>query len=584
MTTFKETGLSPEVLKAIEELGYVTPTPIQIQTIPTLLRSEQDLVALAQTGTGKTAAFGLPIVDQVQLGEPQVQALILCPTRELCLQITEDLKRFSKYRRGLNVLAVYGGTEIRTQIRALKDGAQIVVGTPGRVNDLINRKVLKIDRVARLVLDEADEMLNMGFKEELDAIISQTPAERQTLLFSATMSPEISSMANRYMHERGEISVGSKNAGAKNVTHVYYMVHARDRYDALKRVADLFPGIYGIVFCRTRQETKDVAEHLIADGYNAEALHGDLSQAQRDHVMGRFRARHLQILVATDVAARGIDVNELSHVINYNLPDDPEIYIHRSGRTGRAGRSGVSIAIVHAKEKGRIRDIERLAKVTFERKMVPNGSEICQKQLLHFIDKVENIEVNQEQIAPLMDEIYKKLESIDRDELIKRFVSAEFNSFLEYYQKSPDLNIYDDQKSQRRSGSAGEGSSSHYTRLFINLGKVNNFNPPSLFGIIEQSTGKRGIDLGKIEILRNFSFFEIDKEWEKPIMSALNNYRFNGERVVVEVAEAKAEGGGRKEFRGNRGGERSDKRERGDRGGSGERQFDRKPKSNFRRR
>lgn len=574
MTTFKETGLSPEVLKAIEELGFVTPTPIQVQTIPTLLKSEQDLVALAQTGTGKTAAFGLPIIDQVQIGEPQVQALILCPTRELCLQITEDLKRFSKFRRGLDTLAVYGGTEVRTQIRALKDGAQVVVGTPGRVNDLINRRVLKVDHIKWLVLDEADEMLNMGFKEELDAIIGATPTDRQTMLFSATMSQEISSMANRYMRDREEISVGSKNAGAKNVTHVYYMVHARDRYDTLKRVCDLYPGIYGITFCRTRQETKDVAERLIADGYNAEALHGDLSQAQRDHVMARFRSKHLQILVATDVAARGIDVNELTHVINYNLPDDPEIYVHRSGRTGRAGRSGSSIAIIHVKEKGRIRDIERLAKVSFERKMVPNGADICQKQLLHFIDKVENTEVNQEQIAPLMEEIYTKLASIDRDELIKRFVSAEFNSFLEYYQNSPDLNIYDDSKSQRKGSMEGGSSRSGngYSRLFINLGKVNNFNPPSLFGLIEQYTGKRGIDLGKIEVLRNFSFFEVDKEWEKPLIKALSNNKFNGERIVVEPADAKPveskeanRGGGKREFK-------SDFRS------------DRKPKSTFRRR
>jgi ATP-dependent RNA helicase DeaD len=535
MTTFKETGLSPEVLKAIDELGYVTPTPIQIQTIPSLLKSEKDLVALAQTGTGKTAAFGLPIIDQVQIGDPHVQAIILCPTRELCLQISEDLKRFSKYRRGLAIQAVYGGTDIRSQIKGIKDGCQVIAGTPGRVNDLINRKILKLDNIKWLVLDEADEMLNMGFKEELDAIIGSSSTDRQTLLFSATMSPEISSMANRYMHNRDEISVGSKNSGTKNVTHSYYMVQARDRYDALKRVADIYPGIYGIVFCRTRQECKDIADRLIGEGYNAEALHGDLSQVQRDSVMARFKSRHLQILVATDVAARGIDVNELTHVINYNLPDDPEVYIHRSGRTGRAGRSGESIVIIHSKEKGKLSVIERMAKISFERKMVPNGEEICQKQLLHFIDKVEQTDVNQEQMGPLMDEVYTRLANIDREELIKRFVTAEFNTLLEYYKNSPDLNL---KKEEGRGERSRGGSSEGYTRLFINLGKANNFNPPSLFGLIEGQTGKRGIDFGKIEVLRNFSFFEVDKEWATPIINALNNQRFNGEKIIVEPAAA----------------------------------------------
>ncbi|PZX11292.1 ATP-dependent RNA helicase DeaD [Breznakibacter xylanolyticus] len=535
MTTFKETGLSPEVLKAIDELGFITPTPIQVQTIPTLLKSEKDLVALAQTGTGKTAAFGLPIIDQVQIGEATVQALILCPTRELCLQISEDLKRFSKYRRGLDVQAVYGGTEIRNQIKAIKGGCQVIAGTPGRVNDLINRNILKLDNIKWLVLDEADEMLNMGFKEELDAIIGSTPQGRQTLLFSATMSPEISGMANRYMHNRDEISVGSKNSGSKNITHSYFMVHARDRYDALKRLADIYPGIYGIVFCRTRQETKDIAEKLISDGYNAEALHGDLSQVQRDNVMARFKSRHLQILVATDVAARGIDVNELTHVINYNLPDDPEVYIHRSGRTGRAGRKGESIAIIHTKEKGKLQSIERLGKISFEHRQVPNGPEICQKQLLHFIEKVEQTEVNQDQISPLMDEVYAKLANIDRDELIKRFVTAEFNTLLDYYNDSPDLNVRKEDGRNERKGGKG------YTRMFINLGKASNFNPPSLFNLIESYTGKRGIDLGRIEVLRNFSFFEIAPEWVTPIVNALNNQTYNGERLLVEPAASKGE-------------------------------------------
>jgi ATP-dependent RNA helicase DeaD len=393
--------------------------------------------------------------------------------------------------------------------------------------------VLKLDGVKWLVLDEADEMLNMGFKEELDAIISKTPEERQTLLFSATMSKEISSMANRYMKERDEISIGHKNAGAANVNHVYYQVHAKDRYETLKRIADIYPGVYGIVFCRTRQETKEVADKFIADGYNAEALHGDLSQVQRDMVMSKFRQRHLQLLIATDVAARGIDVNDLTHVINYNLPDDPEIYIHRSGRTGRAGKSGTSIIIINAKERGRLKDIERIGKISFERAMVPNGPEICQKQLLHTIDRIEQIEVNEDQIGPFLPEIYKKLEWMDREELIKRFVSVEFNTFLKYYENAPDLNIYEDQRGQRQR-STGSGS---FQRMFINIGKAKNLTPPMLFSILEQYTGKRGIDIGRIEILRNFSFFELDPEWVDPMIKAFKNARYNGENIFVEPAE-----------------------------------------------
>ena len=534
MKTFKETGLSPEILKAVDELGFDTPTPIQAQTIPCLLKSEQDLVALAQTGTGKTAAFGLPIVDQIQIGENTVQSLILCPTRELCLQITDDMKKFSLYRDGLNILPVYGGTDIGSQIRSLKSqNIHVVVGTPGRVNDLIRRNILKLKSIKWLVLDEADEMLNMGFKEELDAIIETTPEERQTLLFSATMPKEISSMANRYMKERDEISIGKKNSGASNVKHGYYLVHAKDRYDALKRVADIYPGIYGIVFCRTRQETKDIADKLIADGYNAEALHGDLSQSQRDQVMSKFRTKVLQILVATDVAARGIDVNDLTHVINYNLPDDPEIYIHRSGRTGRAGKKGESIAIIHSREKGRLKDIERLSGISFERQMVPNGEEICKKQLLHFIDKVENIEVDQNNTDPVMDLVFEKLASISKEELIKKFVSAELNILLDYYKNSPDLNIYKEEKNARRK------SSPNFSRMFINIGRSKNLSPQNLFALIREHTGKKGIEIGRIEILRNFSFFELDKEWETPVIKAFNNVRYKGEKLVVEKAGPK---------------------------------------------
>ncbi|MBN2165836.1 MAG: DEAD/DEAH box helicase [Marinilabiliaceae bacterium] len=560
MKTFKETGLSPEVLKAIEELGFETPTPIQAQTIPSLLKSEQDLVALAQTGTGKTAAFGLPIIDQIQIGVKNIQSLILCPTRELCLQITEDLKKFSKYRQQLQVLPVYGGTEIRNQIKALKGDVHVVVGTPGRVNDLIRRKSLDLSNIKWLVLDEADEMLNMGFKDDLDTIIETTPEERQTLLFSATMQNEISAMANRYMKNRDEISVGKKNSGASNVKHIYYLVQARDRYDVLKRIADIYPGIYGIVFCRTRQETKDVADKLIADGYNAEALHGDLSQSQRDHVMARFRTRHLQILVATDVAARGIDINELSHVINYNLPDDPEIYVHRSGRTGRAGRSGTSIAIIHSREKGRLKDIERLSKISFERQLVPNGDDICKRQLLHFVERVENIEIDDNQINPIMDEVFNKLASIDRDDLIKRFVAAEFTILLDYYKNSPDLNIYKEESKTSRRDSSGD-----FSRMFINIGKSKDLSPPVLFSLISQYTGKKGIDIGKIEIMRNFSFFEIDKNWEQTLVDAFRKAFYKGEKISIEKAENKpADNERRGSYRGRDRGERRDNRDNKD--------------------
>ncbi|RLD83641.1 MAG: ATP-dependent helicase, partial [Bacteroidetes bacterium] len=441
MITFKETELNPEILKALDELGFVNPTPIQEKTIPHLLSSERDLVGFAQTGTGKTAAFGLPIIHQIDTKSKNVQAIILSPTRELCVQIAQDITNYAKYTKGLNVVAVYGGTSIDTQIRSLKKGAQIVVGTPGRTLDLIKRKKLKLSTVEYLVLDEADEMLTMGFKDDLDAILEGTPAEKQTLLFSATMPKEIANIAKKYMKDSVEISAGKKNIGAENVNHIYYMVNARDRYLALKRIADINPKIYGIVFCRTRRETKEVAEKLMGDGYNADALHGDLSQAQRDYVMSRFRTKKLQLLVATDVAARGLDVTDLTHIINYNLPDDLEVYIHRSGRTGRAGKKGISISIIHSRETGKIRMIQKKVGKTFEHIPVPSGKEICGKQLYNLIDKVEKIEVDESQIEQFLPEIYKKLDWLSREELIKHFVSAEFNRFLAYYKNAPDLNV-----------------------------------------------------------------------------------------------------------------------------------------------
>jgi ATP-dependent RNA helicase DeaD len=536
MQNFKETGLAPEVLQAIEELGFIQPTPIQSKTIPELLENGNDLVALAQTGTGKTGAFGLPVIQLIDTASTDVQVLVMCPTRELCLQITKDFQAYSKYVKDLYITPVYGGSDIRTQIKALKKGSQVVVGTPGRLNDLINRGILKLEKLRWLVLDEADEMLNMGFKDDLETIIQQTPDSRQTLLFSATMPAPIANIAKKYMKSPKEISVGKKNAGAENVNHEFYMVHASDRYKALKRIVDVNPKVYGIIFCRTRQETKDIADQLMGDGYNADALHGDLTQAQRDIVMHRFRVKHLQLLVATDVAARGIDVNDLTHVINYNLPDDPEVYIHRSGRTGRAGKSGTSVSIIHMRELRKIKEIEKLSKKLVDQKMVPTAEEITQKQLFHFIDRTENVEMDEEAISQFLPAIYSKLAWLDREELIKRFVALEFKRFAEYYKDAPDINVYkDDPKSFRKT---------KFSRLFINLGKEDKLNSAELIGLINKKVKARNIEVGKIEILKTFSFFEVDGNYEDDVIKGLKKLPFNSKRISVEPASPKGGGGG----------------------------------------
>ncbi|MCH8903366.1 MAG: DEAD/DEAH box helicase, partial [Bacteroidetes bacterium] len=440
MNTFLDSGLDSRILDAIKELGFETPTPIQAKSIPHLMLSDRDLIASAQTGTGKTAAFGLPAIHLTDIGNKRTQTLILCPTRELCVQITRDIINFSKNIKGLGIVAVYGGATIQPQIRALTKGAQIVVATPGRAKDLIKRKKLVLGSVVRVVLDEADEMLSMGFREDIDSILAQTPKKKQILLFCATMSKDIISITKKFMRDPLEISAARVNLGAENVRHVYYMVHARDRYELLKRIADINPNIYGIVFCRTRRETKEIANKLIQDGYNADALHGDLSQGQRDEVMGRFRKRALQILVATDVAARGIDVEDLTHIINYNLPDEIEIYTHRSGRTGRAGKSGISIAIIHTREIRRIKEIEKRSGITFSKETAPSGKDICTTQLYSLIDKIEKVKVDDKQIEPFLPTIYEKLEWLSREELIKHFVSAEFNRFLDYSTNDRDIN------------------------------------------------------------------------------------------------------------------------------------------------
>lgn len=565
MILFNEMGLNPSILKAIEEIGFITPTPVQEKIIPVLLDHPSDLIANAQTGTGKTAAFGLPLIQQTDISKPVIQALILCPTRELCMQITSDLKKYAKYQPGIQSVPVYGGASTNVQIKNLEKGAHFVVATPGRAVDLLKQKKLKINHIKWLVLDEADEMLSMGFREDLETIISATPHNRLTLLFSATTSPEIVSIANQYMHQPVEISVGKKNSGADNVSHEYFLVHAKDRYEALKRIADVNPRIYGIIFCRTRAETKEVADNLISDGYDADALHGDLSQDQRDIVMNRFRNRHLQLLVATDVAARGLDVNDLTHIINYDLPDDPEIYIHRSGRTGRAGRKGIAVSILHLKEKGKLKLIERLAGIKIENKPVPSGKDICEKQLFNLVDKVEKVEVNTDQIESYMKIIYRKLEWLDRDDLIRHFISVEFNRFLASYQNAPDLNIENtsgsnkeirhrgmrNEKENRRKDGNDYGASSErrkwmdrkkgvsFSRFFLNLGKNDQMDKRSIIDIINRQMPGKSVEIGEIEVLRNFSFFEVDDRFENDVQRAFGKAHFNGKRIGLESAKPK---------------------------------------------
>ncbi|RLD86553.1 MAG: ATP-dependent helicase [Bacteroidetes bacterium] len=573
MSIFKELGLSEAIVSSLTELGYENPTPIQEISIPQILKSKDDLKAFAQTGTGKTAAFSLPIMEQLDLKSKDVQAIILSPTRELAIQIARNIEEFAKNISNLNVVAVYGGANIEDQIRGIKRGAQIIVGTPGRTVDLIKRKRLNLKNIQWLVLDEADEMLNMGFKDELDQILEATPNSKQTLLFSATFPKEVEAIARNYMNNTVEISAGKKNIGAENVSHEYYLVSDRNRYPALKRIADINPDIYSIVFCRTRRETKDIADKLISDGYNADALHGDLSQAQRDMVMQKFRNKTLQILVATDVAARGLDVTDLTHVINYKLPDQPENYTHRSGRTGRAGKNGISIALITNKEKGKLRPIERKINKQFEQKQVPNGKEICEKQLYSLIDKVHDININEKEIKDYLPSIYQKLDGLDREELIKRFVSLEFNQFLSYYENSHDLNG-DDSKNRSRS------TDDSFTRFYINLGKMDHINPAKLMGIINENLRKRDIEIGQIEILKSFSFFEIDKNFRDEVLEKFNGVEFGGRKIIVEVTnKPKTKGrsrskrrsfGGGDRFKGNKERNKNDNRDRRSSGSGGD--------------
>jgi ATP-dependent RNA helicase DeaD len=529
--TFEETGLREEIIRATNELGFTKPTPIQEKMIPLVLESTKDLIALAQTGTGKTAAFGLPLIHLTDMNLQTVQTIVLCPTRELCMQITGDMEKYARYVRNFKTVAVYGGADIRNQMKALKTGCQVVVGTPGRVMDLIKRKVLQLSYIKWLVLDEADEMLNMGFKEDIDTILAETPKEKRTLLFSATMPKEIALIARKYMESPEEVSVGNKNQGAENVRHEFYMVHAKDRYSALKRIADIYPNIYGIIFCRTRQITREVAEKLMTDGYNADALHGDLSQAQRDYVMNRFRLKQLQLLVATDVAARGLDVNDLTHIINYDLPDDNEIYIHRTGRTARAGKSGIAISIIHTREGRKIKDIEKITGKRFEQKRVPTGEEICEKQLFNLIDRVEKVDVDDNRIEHFLPVIYKKLEWLSREDLIKHFVSVEFNRFLTYYKNTPDLNV-----AQAEDRDRGRSRNKQMVTFRISAGYQHGLNATNLIGLINDQTRNRSIQIGKISMGQKSSFFEVDKESQQEISKSFQNAKFEGVKVKVEIA------------------------------------------------
>ncbi len=545
MSTFLELGVESRILDAIAELGFEKPMPVQEKVIPVLLLEETDLVALAQTGTGKTAAFGIPIIQKLNYTNNNTEVLILCPTRELCLQITKDLTNYSKYIPQASITAVYGGASIENQKRDLRKGSKIIVATPGRMMDLMKRGYADISNVRWAILDEADEMLDMGFKDDLDGILSETPATKKTLLFSATMPKEVGTIARSYMENPVEITIGVRNSGSANVKHYYYLAHAKDRYLVLKRIADYYPDIYSIIFCRTRNETQEVADALIKDGYNADALHGDLSQVQREHVMKRFRCRNLQMLVATDVAARGLDVNDLTHVINYNLPDDIELYNHRSGRTGRADKSGISVSILNLREKGKLKQIERVLGKTFIQAKVPTGKEVCEKQLFHMIDKIENINVNYHEIDGFLPEIFKKLEWIDKEDLIRRFVSAEFNRFLDYYRFAPDLNV--DEKSEakkegtnrrerERERNSGK-SDRNYSRLFFSLGHRDKIVPQRLIGLINDQTQNRDINIGRIDIMDAFSYIDIGNQYVDEVIEAFDGISYKGRPLTVELAK-----------------------------------------------
>ena len=570
MKTFEELGVNENIRRAIEELGFEHPMPVQEEVIPYLLGNKNDVIALAQTGTGKTAAFGLPLLQKVNAQDRATQAIVLSPTRELCVQIADDLKDFSKYIDGMHIVPVYGGADIRPQIRAIKHGAQVIVATPGRLVDLINRGVMELEKVNNIVLDEADEMLNMGFSDSINAIFEQLPEDRNTLLFSATMSREVEKVAKSYLHDYKEIVVGSRNEGAEHVNHIYYLVHSKDKYLALKRIVDFHPRIFAIIFCRTKAETQEVADKLIKDGYNAEALHGDLSQQQRDLTMQKFRQHTVQLLVATDVAARGLDVDDLTHVINYGLPDDIESYTHRSGRTGRAGKKGTSISIIHIKEKWKVRQIEKQIGKDFIDGELPKAEEICKKQLFKVMDDIMKTDVDEDQIAPYMADIMRQFEYVDKEDIIKKMVTVTFGRFLDYYQHAPEIEKPVAGKGSRSErgerntrGKVSNGRRQHaaeagFRRLFINLGKSDGFYPGEIMQYLNKHIHGRQ-EVGHIDLLQKFSYIEVPEDDAQKVMKALNGTTYKGREVRCNDADE--DGHGRA---GKRGG-RSEKSSRGGR-------------------
>ena len=558
MKTFEELGIAPKIWSAIQEMGFEQPMPVQEEVIPEMLANTRDIIALAQTGTGKTAAFGLPIIQKTDTSLKAPQTLVLSPTRELCLQIAGDLLDYSKNIDDIKILPVYGGSSINSQIKALRRGVHVIVATPGRLIDLINRKTVSLESVHTIVLDEADEMLQMGFTDSIDEILSHLPETRSMLLFSATMPKEIDKITRKYMNKPKEITIGRKNEGALNVSHSYFMVNARDKYLALKRIVDYYPNIYGIVFCRTRKETQEIADQLMNDGYSADTIHGDLSQAQRDIVMAKFRNRNIQILVATDVAARGIDVDDITHVINYGLPDEFEVYAHRSGRTGRVGKTGASISIIHLRERGKVRQIEKMINKKFEHKQLPQGDEICEKQLFNFVDQLEKVKVNEEEISRLLPSIFKKLDWLEKEDIVKRIVSLEFNRLIEYYQQAEEIEEPTERGSRNdrgdrndrggrdrkreggREGREGrEGGPRRaergYTRFFINLGTMDGANPGNLMGFINDYVPGK-VRIGRIDLMKNFSFFEVPEESANKVLSSMKDIMVEDRKLVVELA------------------------------------------------
>jgi ATP-dependent RNA helicase DeaD len=544
MSTFEELGVATPIVRAIREMGYEAPMPVQEEVIPLLLGDDSDVIALAQTGTGKTAAFGIPVLQKTIVADSYPQSLILCPTRELCLQIAGDLKDYSKYIDNLSILPVYGGSSIESQIRSLKRGVHIVVATPGRLLDLMNRKTVDLGCVRNVILDEADEMLNMGFSDSINEILAKVPTSRNMLLFSATMPQGIAAITRKYMRDPKEIVIGNRNEGNKNIRHIYYMVRAQDKYLALKRIADFYPNIYGIIFCRTRKETQEVADSLIKDGYNADSLHGELSQAQRDYVMQKFRIRNLQLLVATDVAARGLDVDDLTHIINYGLPDEVELYTHRSGRTARAGKTGISISICHTKEKGKIRNIERAINKSFEKGTMPNGKAICEKQLFNLVDQIEKVQVNEDEIASIMPSVFRKLDWLDKEDIIKRVISLEFNRMIDYYKDADEIASVDEHSSRREHTNSRHLPEQGYTRLFLNFGKSDGLFPNQLIELVNQCVGH--VHVGKIDLHDTFSFFEVEEKDASRVMEGMSSFEVGGRSISVVPAQEKKSGGNRR--------------------------------------